>query len=195
MNMSINRIEEEPTDGLTREQDEQLVDIFSYWRGGRISNRVFPSVARLTPQACVETVILRRKDNLLETLLIERPPSDTVWPGMLHNPGQALRLSDFKREDGDPVNGPFERIQKGELHAEFSRRPIFVGNDYRMTERGAEVAIVHIAELKLGTVDRDDYVWWPVDELAGNERFIQHQLNHVILAAEEHKRRKNLNEL
>lgn len=112
MNMSINRIEEEPTDGLTREQDEQLVDLLSRWKGGRISNLAFPLVARLTPQACVETVILRSKDNSLETLLIERPTSDTVWPGMLHNPGQALRLSDFNRKDGDPVNGPFERIKK-----------------------------------------------------------------------------------
>jgi hypothetical protein len=194
--MSNNRIEEEPTDGLTREQDGQLAELLSKWNGGRISDLVFPSVARLTPQPCVEVVVFRKGGGGLETLLIPRPATDTVWPGMYHNPGQALRLSDYYREDGDPVNGPFQRIQRGELQAEFAERPIFVGNDFRMTLRGAEVAIVHFARLKTGTVDRDSYVWCPVEELANKADFIQHQRRHIQeLAAPAYLSRFNLDEL
>lgn len=64
-----------------------------------------------------------------------------------------------------------------------------------MTKRGAEVAFVHIAELKPGTVDRADYIWYPVKELANNVKFIQHQRNHIELAAREYKNRFNLDEL
>lgn len=173
-----------PTEGLTAEEDRQLASLLSKWTGGRISTPVFTEIARIIPQPIVEVVLLREKDGVLETLLIPRPADDILWPGMYHTPGAALRASDFERADNDPLNGPFERIQQGELNCAFVRRPTSVGRLHRMSTRGPEVAEVYVAQLPKGVKNKNHW-WYPVGQLATNPSFIQHQLGHVLLAVEQ----------
>ena len=131
------------TDGLTLEEDGELARLLSKWNGGRISTPVFTELARMIPQPIVEVVLFRGNDNVLETLLIPRPADDIVWPGMLHTPGAAVRTSDFRREDKNPLNGVFERIQRGELNSDFAYTPVFADRLHRLGDRGPEVAEVY----------------------------------------------------
>lgn len=172
-----------PTEGLTLEQDRQLVELLKLWSGGSISTPVFTELARIIPQPIVEVVVLREREGRLETLLIPRPEGDIVWPGMYHTPGAALRKADFERSDNDPLNGPFERIQRGELGSQFKERPTFAGKIFRMAVRGPEVAEIYIAELPDDVSTPDSHIWYPVEDLPNNPKFIQHQLGHVRIAA------------
>ena len=174
-----------PTEGLTLEEDRRLVELLNKWNGGRISTPAFTEIARMSPQPIVEVVIFRMIEGRLETLLIPRPEDDVVWPGMYHTPGAALRAADFQRADQTPVNGAFERIQRGELSGEFADAPTFVGWLDRLGDRGPESARVFIAELPEG-YDHPDHIWYSVDQLAQNPKFIQHQLPHVLMAAEQY---------
>ena len=46
---------EQPTDGLTPEEDLKLAILLLKWAGGRISTPVFTQLARMIPQPLVET--------------------------------------------------------------------------------------------------------------------------------------------
>lgn len=175
------------TDGLSLEEDRELANLLSKWQGGRISTPVFTELAKMTPQSIVEVVLFRFNNGDLETLLIPRPSDDIVWPGMIHTPGTALRVSDFLREDQNPLNGAFERLQRGELNSEFAYKPLFVGRLHRHTDvRGAEVAEIYITELAEGSPLQPSHIWYSVEKLAHNPKFIQGQLGHVNLAAEQY---------
>ena len=141
----------------------------------------------MNPQPIVEVVLFRKNGEILETLLIPRPADDIVWPGMLHTPGAAIRTADFYREDKNPVNGAFERIQRGELNSDFAYTPSFAGRLHRLGDRGPEVAEVYFTELPAGSY-LQHHIWYPVDELAENPKFIQHQLEHVTIAAEQFRK-------
>lgn len=164
------------TEGLTPKEDQELAALLSKWTGGRISTPVFTELARMIPQPIVEVVVFRKNGETLETLLILRPEDDIVWPGMYHTPGAALRTADFYRDDNNPLNGPFERIQRGELSSEFKQEPEFVGRMHRLATRGPEVAEIYMAQLSDGVMVSGDYIWYPVGDLSNNPKFIQHQL-------------------
>lgn len=184
-----------PTDGLTPEEDNALVTLLSKWNGGKISTPVFTELARMIPQPIVEVVICRRNGGTIETLLIPRPEDDIVWRGMIHSPGTALRRADFKRADKQPLNGAFDRIQNNEIKNRFTFLPIFVarlhGDD---VNRGPTVSEIYYTEIPPGS-DQKHYTWYPVNQLAQNPRFIQSQLRHVELAAEQYSKRVNLDSL
>lgn len=175
------------TDGLTPEEDKQLANLLSKWTRGRISTPVFTELARIIPQPIVEVVLFRKNGEILETLLIPRPADDIIWPGMYHTPGATLRASDFHREDQNPLNGVFERIQRGELNSHFTYTPVFAGRLHRLGERGTEVAEVYFTELPEGSF-QPHHVWYPVDKLAENPKFIQHQLGHMTIAVEQYRK-------
>ena len=185
--MSFGQPEQFATDGLTLEEDRELANLLSRWKGGRISTPVFTELAKMTPQPIVEVVLFRFNNGELKTLLIPRPDDDIVWPGMVHTPGTALRASDFLREDKNPLNGAFERLQHGELNNEFAYEPIFVGRLHRHTDRGAEVAEIYITELAENFSLQPGHIWHSVEELADNPNFIQGLLGHINLAAEHYK--------
>ena len=178
----VSQLEQFATDGLTLEEDGEVDKLLSKWNGGRISTPVFTELAKMIPQPIVEVVLFRKNGAILETLLIPRPADDIVWPGMLHTPGAAIRTSDFHREDQNPLNGVFERIQHGELNSDFAYTPVFAGRIHRLGDRGPEVAEVYFTELPEGSYQQH-HVWYPVDKLAENPKFIQHQLGHVMIAA------------
>jgi|GEM_PF-1057088 hypothetical protein len=181
-------LEQFSTDGLSLEEDRKLVELLSKWKGGRISTPVFTEIARMIPQPIVEVVLFRESEGVLETLLIPRPVDDIVWPGMYHTPGTALRASDYSREDQNPLNGSFERIQNGEIEGKFRSAPIFIGRLYGLSRRGPSVSEIYFTELADG-FDRPHHLWYPVDKLAENPQFIQEQLKHVLWAAEQYKNR------
>lgn len=174
------------TEGLTEEEDRELVSLLLKWKGGRISTPVFTQLAGMIPQSIVEAVFFRSNQEVLETLLTPRPKGDIVWPGMLHTPGTALRTKDYYRADKDPLRGAFDRIQQ-EIGGEMALPPTFAGRLHRLGDRGPEVVEVYIAELLEGSNLRVDYVWYPVGQLSNNPKFIQGQLGHVILATERYK--------
>lgn len=169
------------SDGLTPQEDQDLARLLSKWTGGPISTPVFTQLARITPQAIVEVVLLRVSNTTLETLLIPRPEDDIVWPGMFHTPGTALRTSDYYRADLAPLNGAFERIQR-EINNEFSGPPTFAGRLHRLSERGPEVKEVYFAQLPEDSDSKPGYIWYPIEDLATNPDFIQGQLEQVIMA-------------
>jgi len=181
-------IEQFPTDGLTPEEDEKLAILLERCKG-RISTPVFTELARMIPQPIVEVVIFRKRNGILETLLIPRPKDDIVWPNMLHTPGSAIRTSDFERTDQSPLNGAFERIQNNEIHNQFSYTPVFVDRLYRKGDRGCEVAEIYFTEIS--ETQEDNYNWSPIDQLSQNPIFIQIQLEHIKLAAEKYQNKKS----
>ncbi|HLD24578.1 MAG TPA: hypothetical protein VJB96_01540 [Patescibacteria group bacterium] len=173
-----------PTEGLTEKEDKELTHLLNKWKGGRISTEVFTELARMIPQPIVEVVILRDNNGRVETLLIPRPKDDIVWPGKFHSPGAALRAADFLRKDGNPLNGPFERIQQGELNSKFADTPTYVERFHRMEERGPAVSEVYIATLPAGTPTSSDQRWVAVERLKDDPSFIQGQLPHILRAAD-----------
>ncbi len=173
-----------PTEGLTPVEDRELTKLLKKWKGGRISTEVFTELARMIPQPVVEVVIVRMNQGAIETLLIPRPQDDIVWPGKYHAPGAALRAADFVRKDRNPLNGPFERIKSGELNSSFTYTPIYVDRFHRSGDRGPEVAEVYVTELPEGAFTPKDHQWVPVDKLKDHPEFIQHQLPHIMRAAE-----------
>ncbi|MDD4937801.1 MAG: hypothetical protein PHX34_02170 [Candidatus Shapirobacteria bacterium] len=179
------QLEQFPTDGLTLKEDQQLTDLLSKWNGGRISTPVFTELAKMIPQSIVELVIFRQNNDVLETLLIPRPKDDIVWPGMLHNPGSAIRNSDFKNNAQQPEKSLFERLQNSEVKAPFAS-PIFVDLHRGIGQRGSEVAQIYFTEM-LSEPNQEGCQWCPVDQLAQNPKFIQDQLEHIKLAAEQYK--------
>ncbi|MDO8610249.1 MAG: hypothetical protein Q7R95_06880 [bacterium] len=135
-----------PSSGLSLIQDIQLEHLLKSWNGGPFSTHVYTQLARI-PQPIIEVVVFRKLEDAIETLIIPRPDDDIVWPGMYHNPGSALRTSDYSRSDSTPLNGPFERIQQSEIKTNFAYEPVLVTNLDRLTKRGPESCRVFFTEL------------------------------------------------
>lgn len=186
--MTLERGSEIITDGLTPEEDQELAQLLSKWTGGVISTPVFTKLARMIPQPIIEVVFFRGIGENTETLLIPRPPDDILWPGKLHTPGTALRASDFSRGDGDPLKGALERIHK-EVGNEFAYPPTFVERLHRLGERGPGVAEIYISGLLEEANLQSGQLWYAVWQLSSHPNFIQHQLGHVVLAADFYARR------
>lgn len=111
---------------------------------GPLSDQLFTSVSKLTPQASVIMTVFRKREGLIETLLLPRPSDDPIWPSMLNLPGKMFRNSDFKRDDKNPINGPLERIIDNELKIEINKSDIkFAGIAFQNTKRGSIMVLVH----------------------------------------------------
>ncbi len=171
------------TDGFDPGDDETGVAILGKWRGGALSTPLYTVLAGMLPQPTVECVVLRRgPSNDIEALLIPRPESDIAWKGMLHSPGAALRGADYRRADGRPVNGVFERVQRGELNTSFIGEPRFAGLVAYMTARGPEAMQCYLVHIEDDAPLPEGAGWYRVDDLPGMDNFIQHQLTPVRMA-------------
>ncbi len=175
-----------PSDGLTLEQDIALEGLLKLWEGGRLSAEVFTEIARLIPQPIIEVVVLRNNCGIIETLLLPRPKDEKVkqWEDKYHTPGSALRNSDVKKETNNDLSGPFERVERGELGTKFAYPPKFGWFTVRKGDRSVEMVQAYYTELEKGADIKPGHIWYPVDMLAGNELFLQHQLEHVVMTAE-----------
>ncbi len=154
------------TDGFNSGDDEKVVSILNKWKGGPLSDKLFTSVSKLTPQIATIIVVFRKTDNVLETLLLPRPSDDPLWPNMLNLPGKMFRNVDFKRDDKNPVNGPLERIQKDELKTEFKKEDIkFAGLAFQSTLRGPIMVLVHTVFVAEDFSGNSDWIWRDVTKL------------------------------
>jgi hypothetical protein len=160
------------TEGLDAGDDEKVVSILKKWNDGMISNDLFFAISRMTPQVSAIIVIFRKVKDKIETLLIPRPSDDPLGAGKLNLPGKMFRTIDFKRVDKNPVNGPLERIQTGELKINLKNEPEFVENVFQNTGRGAIVALVHLGELSEDSVQGEDWVWADVTKLKELDNFL-----------------------
>lgn len=169
------------TDGFGPGDDTKVVSILKKWRGGPLSNQLFTVLAGMLPQPSVVAVILRRRRNL-EVLLVPRPSDDIVWPGMLNLPGQQFRVADFHREDGNPLNGPWERIQNNELKAKFTDKPEFSGISLHLDDRGPQIVFVYLIRIKPASDFSPSGEWVEVEKLKEMKNFIQSELKSIAVA-------------
>jgi len=118
----------------------------------------------------------------LEVLLLPRPNDDPIWPNLLNLPGKMFRTIDFKRIDNTPMNGPFERIQSGELNVKFTKEPEFAGIAFQKTDRGPIVALVYLGTLPEDANLSDEFVWCDVDKLKKLKNLLQTEMSAIQIA-------------
>lgn len=169
------------TDGFDPGDDEKVVSILNKWKGGILSDQLFAAVSKLTPQISTIIVLFRKNGDILETLLIKRPEDDPTWPGILNLPGKMFRGADFERKDGNPVNGPLERIQESELQTKLDNIK-FAGVAYQNTKRGPIVVIVHIAEISMDFAGKPGWVWRDVAKMSQFSDMIPTEMEAIEVA-------------
>lgn len=160
------------TDGFGSGDDEKVVEILKKWKGGPISDNLFFTISSMTPQVSAIIVFFRKSDGKIEVLLLPRPVDDPLGAGQLNLPGKMFRSIDFKREDGNAMNGPLERIQTNELKIELEEEPKFVESVFQNTDRGPIVALVHLGKLPIDQKGGEDWVWADVTKLKELDNFL-----------------------
>lgn len=167
------------TDGFDSGDDEKVVSILKKWKGGPLSDQLFTSVSKLTPQVSAIITIFRKRGDTIETLLLPRPSDDPLWPNMLNLPGKMFRAMDFERADSNPMNGPLERIQKEELKVDLKNEPKFVDVVFQNITRGHIVVMLHLGELLDGQEDREGWVWADVTKLKELPNFLETETSAI----------------
>lgn len=171
------------TDGFDSGDDEKVITILSKWNGGPLSDKLFTSLSKLTPQISTIIVVFRRNGEILETLLLPRPSDDPLWPNMLNLPGKMFRAMDFNRDDKNPVNGPLERIQKDELKVELDKDIIkFAGLAFQNTIRGPIMVLVHTAFVAGNFEGNSDWIWRNVTKLNDSKDMIPTEMDAIEVA-------------
>lgn len=171
------------TDGFDVGDDEKVVSILNKWKGGPLSDQLFTSVSRLTPQISAIVTVFRKKGDTIETLLLPRPSDDPLWPNMLNLPGKMFRSLDFKRDDKNPVNGPLDRIQKSELKIDLKKEDIkFAGLAYQDTLRGSIMVLVHTLFVAEEFVGNPDWIWRDVAKLKDFKDMIPTEMDPIEVA-------------
>jgi len=166
------------TDGFDSGDDEKVVQILSKWKGGPLSDQLFTSVSKLTPQISAIITVFRKRNNIIETLLLPRPSDDPLYPNMLNLPGKMFRAVDFERSDSNPINGPLERIQDRELKVKL-KSVKFVDLVFQSITRGHILVLLHLGELLEGQEDRDDWVWVDVNKLKETPKFLETETSAI----------------
>lgn len=167
------------TEGFDIGDDEKIISILKKWNDGVISNDLFFQISRMTPQVSAIIIFFRKIEGRIEVLLLPRPDDDPLGAGQLNLPGKMFRTIDFKREDGNPMNGPFERIQSSELKLKLENGPKFAEIVFQNTARGSIVAMVHLGELPDGQKDKDDWVWADVTKLRELPNFLETETSAI----------------
>ncbi len=140
----------ETSSGLSKKEDLLLSSLLKKWQKngeGIFSDLTYSYLAEIVPATAIETIIFRKRNNIIEVLLLKRDEHDPIWPGMLNCPGKLLRRSDFYRDDNDPLNGALERIQKDELGCRFLSRPKFVDIIFLKNRRGPVTILCYLAKI------------------------------------------------
>jgi len=170
------------TDGFDSGDDEKVISILGKWKGGVLSDQLFTTISKMTPQISAIIVVFRKNGDILETLLLPRPSDDPLWPGMLNLPGKMFRSVDFKRDDKNPTNGPLERIQNDELKIKFLEVPKFAGIAFQNTKRGPIMVLVHIAYVPIEFNGNGDWVWRDINKLADSKDMIETEMDAIKVA-------------
>ena len=155
--------------GIKADVLQQLADL----EPGRIPLDLFNAMARLTVTPVVEIAPLYNNVGVLSVLLCKRPEDDPLWPGQYHLPGTIVGAQD--RPGG--YSDAFSRILNGRLRDVQTTEPIFVGSEIVKTARGAEIALIHWAEI---LVNPKKDTLFPVDELPSD--MIEGHPNFILMA-------------
>lgn len=166
------------TDGFDSGDDEKVVEILKKWKGGPLSDQLFTSVSKLTPQVSAIITIFRKRGDIIETLLLPRPSDDPLWPNMLNLPGKMFRGADFERVDNNPINGPLERIQDSELKVKLKSVKL-VDLVFQNIVRGHIVVLLHLGELSEDQKDIDGWVWADVTKLKELPNFLETETSAI----------------
>lgn len=171
------------TDGFSVGDDQKAVSILNKWNGGILSDQLFTAVSKMTPQVATIIVVFRKRDDLLETLLLPRPSDDPLWSNMLNLPGKMFRSMDFNREDKNPINGPLERIQKDELKVELKKEDIkFAGLAFQNTLRGPIMVLVHSVFVAKDFNGNSDWIWRDTTKLKESKDMIPTEMDAIEVA-------------
>ena len=170
------------TSGFDNGDDEKVINILDKWDDGPLSDKLFTKLSQLSPQTALITVVFRENNGETETLLLERPEGDPVWPGMLNLPGKMFRKTDFSRGDGRPENGPIERIEESEIGTKFTNRPKFAGVTFQDTKRGPVIVLVCVVNEDVKLTKGGE--WHPVKELNSLTKLINTELVVINVALE-----------
>lgn len=110
------------TNGLTSEEDEELVRLLLKAAAGRspgqpmvMSRDVSDAIGQVAAVISLECVVLRRRGGRIETLLIPRPDNCRMWRGKVHAPGTLVRVGDLTHRSA------ITRMALNELGVDFSR--------------------------------------------------------------------------
>ena len=167
------------TNGLTDAEDIELQRLLQKWNdagAGMLSDKTFTAFARTVPQICVEIISFRQNPSSgsIETLMLQRPEDDIVWPGMLNFPGKAMRTCDFVAEGFSPQESTIKRLEDEELGFHFPEEPVFVDNTICMTERGPALILCYMGKLDEETCKLPkNAVWKDILELETDPKFIK----------------------
>jgi hypothetical protein len=138
----------------------------------------------MAPQTSVITVVFRKDGDMLETLLLKRPETDPIWPGVLNLPGKMFRKIDFVREDNHPERGPIGRIEKDEIGSNFTQKPEFAGVAFQDTKRGPTIVLVYVINEDVKLPKGGE--WHNVDELKNLPNLIETERVAIDVALKSH---------
>jgi len=179
------------TDGFTSGDDEKVVSILDKWNGGPLSDELFTRVSKMNVLVSAICVIFRKNGENTEVLLLPRPNDDPTWPGLLNLPGKMFRPIDFERDDKNPINGPFERIQKDELNTKFKGSPKFSGIVFQDTKRGPIVALIYNAWVSKDSESNTDWNWIDVSKLKDLKNLLDTEMSAIEKALESYSAGSN----
>lgn len=159
------------TVGLTEEEDKLLIQLLSKV-DGYLSRELFSVVVNKFVTSGVETVILQKKNDTTEILLIRRDQDDPVWPNMLHSPGSVLRSYDLTYNDA------FTRIENDEIHTRFIKTPQLIAVNHSKSKRGMENSMIFICQIDENSNHTGSF--YNVDDLPKD--LIQEQIKFIKFA-------------
>jgi hypothetical protein len=130
---------------ISAQEINDVVQILKKMEPGLLPFEVFHQIARLYVTSIIEVVPLRKKDDQIVTLLLQRDKDDPVWPNMMHTPGTVVRASD----ESNTFKDAFSRILKDELcKIDLVSEPQFVDYEFHQVKRGKEMALVFYVEYR-----------------------------------------------
>lgn len=169
---------------MTKEEQNQLVDLLKKLKPGYLPYEIFEQIARLTVLSIIEFVPLRFNDKgIIEVLLLERGKNDPIWPGKVHTPGTVIRPGDNNKNQ----YMAFARILEDELGGTKASSPQFAGSILHKSLRGHEHAQVYWLEVK-GEAKRGQ--WYDASNLPIN--IVESQLKFIGMAVESYRKAMKL---
>jgi len=163
---------------LSEEDVKIVVNILSKLKPGFLPFPIFHEIARLTAVPILEVVPLRKTENGIEILLLQRDQDDPVWPGQLHTPGTVIRATDCDTN----FKEAFNRIFDNELTDVQASEPVFVNNTIHHSGRSTEISQIYWTEV---TGESKVGKFYDVDNLP--TELIQTQLDFIPAAIEHFK--------
>lgn len=139
---------------------DAIVEGLSKLEPGYLRFDLFMQMARLSTMACIELVPIRHTtDRVPEVLLVQRDFPGDPWAGEWHALGTILRPTDSK-SDRSSYEEPLARLIGDNCEidsASLLGAPVEIGTEFRMSRRGAELAVVHYVPVSGESTNRGEF--------------------------------------